>query len=121
MSPAGKARCFFRTTVGNHVASNLRNGKVMSLLIEKVVLGDYKPVVGSDMDNDVIICGAGEACGAFPTLNDEQEILITADAEFSLDVSFDQSRFSLSGAGNEASNQERFEGYRYKDTFKVAR
>ena len=71
----------------------------MSLLIEKVVLGDYKLVVGSDMDNDVIICGAGEACGAFPTLNDEQEILITADAEFSLDVSFDQSRFSLSGRG----------------------
>jgi hypothetical protein len=93
----------------------------MSLLIEKVVLGDYKLVVGSDMDNDVIICGAGVACGAFPTLNDEQEILITADAEFSLDVSFDQSRFFLSGAGNEALNQKRFEGYRYKDTFKVAR
>jgi hypothetical protein len=54
-------------------------------------------------------------------LNDEQEILITADAEFSLDVSFDQSRFFLSGAGNEALNQKRFEGYRYKDTFKVAR
>ena len=86
-----------------------------------MVLSDYKLVVGSDMDNDGIICGAGEACGAFPTLNDEQEILITADAEFSLDVSFDQSRFSLSGAGNKASNQERFEGYRYKDTFKVAR
>jgi hypothetical protein len=73
------------------------------------------------MDNDGIICDAGEACGAFPTLNDEQEILITADAEFSLDVSFDQSRFLRSGAGKEASNQERFEGYRYKDTFKVAR
>ena len=93
----------------------------MWLLMEKVVLSEYTLVVGSDIDNDGIICDAGEACGAFPTLNDEQEILITADAEFSLDVSFDQSRFSLSGAGNEASNQERFEGYRYKDTFKVAR
>lgn len=39
----------------------------MSLLIEKVVLGDYKLVVGSDMDNDGIICDAGEACGPFPT------------------------------------------------------
>ena len=93
----------------------------MWLLMEKVVLGEYTLVVGSDIDNDGIICDAGEACGAFPTLNDEQEILITADAEFSLDVSFDQSRFSLSVAGNEAAKQERFEGYRYKDTFKVAR
>ena len=93
----------------------------MWLLMEKVVLGEYTLVVGSDMDNDGIICDAGEALGAFPTLNDEQEILITADAEFSLDVSFDQSQFLRSGAGKEASNQERFEGYRYKDTFKFAR
>ena len=97
------------------------NADSYALNIEGVVLGEYTLVVGSDMDNDGIICDAGEACGAFPTLNDEQEILITADAEFSLDVSFDQSRFLRSGAGKEASNQERFEGYRYKDTFKVAR
>jgi hypothetical protein len=76
----------------------------MSLLTEKMILGEYTLVVGSDMDNDGIICDAGEACGAFHTLNDEQEILKTADAEFSLDVSFDQSRFFLSGAGNDASN-----------------
>ena len=61
MSPAGKARCFFRTTVGNHVESTSRRGKVMWLLMEKVVLGEYTLVVGSDMDNDGIICDAGEA------------------------------------------------------------
>ena len=73
------------------------------------------------MDNDGTICDAGEACGGFPTLNDEQDIRVTEDAEFSLDVSFDQSRFLVSGSANGASNQERFEGYRYKESVKVAK
>ena len=96
------------------------SGDSYALNFEDVELGEYSLVVGSDMDNDGLICDAGEACGAFPTLNDEQEILITADAEFSLDVSFDQSRFFRSSLGNEASNQEPFEGYRYKEVVKVA-
>ena len=87
---------------------------------EGVEAGEYSLVVGSDMDNDGFICDAGEACGGFPTLNDEQDILITGDAEFSLDVSFDQSRFFGFGSANGASNQERFEGYRYKESVKVA-
>ena len=33
----------------------------MWLLMDKVVLGEYTLVVGSDMDNDGIICDAGEA------------------------------------------------------------
>ena len=33
----------------------------MWLLMEKVVLGEYTLVVGSDMDNDGIICDPGEA------------------------------------------------------------
>ncbi len=96
------------------------SGDSYTLGMEDVELADYTLVVGSDMDNDGFICDAGEACGAFPTLNDEQEVLITGDSEFSLDVSFDQSRFFRSASENEASNQERFEGYRYKETLKAA-
>ena len=91
-----------------------------TLNIENVEPSEYVLVVGSDMDNDGRICDAGEACGGFPTLNNEQKILITTDAEFSLDVSFDQSRFFGSGSGSGALNQERFDGYRYKEAIKTA-
>ena len=101
------------------------NSDIYTLDIEAVELGEYLLVVGSDMDNDGVICDAGEACGAFPTLNNEQEVLVTADTEFSLDVSFDQSRFfgsafSNSDSGNNASNRKPFEGYRYKEAVKTA-
>lgn len=101
------------------------NSDTYTLDIEAVELGEYILVVGSDMDNDGFICDAGEACGAFPTLNNEQEVLVTADTEFSLDVSFDQSRFfgsaiSNSDSGNNVSNRKSFEGYRYKEAVKTA-
>ena len=97
------------------------NAGSYALNFEDVEAGEYSLVVGSDMDNDGTICDAGEACGGFPTLNDEQDIRVTEDAEFSLDVSFDQSRFFGSGSANGASNQERFEGFRYKESVKVAK
>ncbi len=55
--------------------------------------GGYELFIGSDMDNDDYICDAGEACGAYPTLNEVGLIDLTADDSFSIDVSFDQSRF----------------------------
>ena len=31
--------------------------------------GEYLVIAGSDHDNDLFVCDAGEACGAFPTLD----------------------------------------------------
>jgi serine protease len=44
-----------------------------------VAPGEYRLVAGSDMDDDAILCDAGEACGAFRTL-DEPETLVVSPA-----------------------------------------
>ena len=87
--------------------------------LRDVAPGTYELVVGSDMDNDSFICDAGEACGTYPTLNDEQPIEITENANYSLDVSFDQGRFFSSSVGAESGGTV-FEGYRYKNSPKKA-
>ncbi|NCF43633.1 MAG: S8 family serine peptidase [Proteobacteria bacterium] len=94
---------------------------IYTLNFESVAPGSYGLVVGSDMDNDNFICDAGEACGAYPTLNDEQTIVITEDAVFALDISFDQSRFLHENASTSGHNPRRFQGYRYKNPSKTAR
>ena len=86
--------------------------------LRDVAPGTYRLVVGSDMDNDSFICDAGEACGAYPTLNDEQPIEVTENANYSLDISFDQGRFFSSSVGAE-SGGTLFEGYRYKNSPKT--
>jgi hypothetical protein len=70
------------------------------------------------MDNDGIICDAGEACGLYPTLNDDQPIEITENANFSLDISFDEGRFFSSSVGAESGGAV-VEGYRYKNSPKT--
>ncbi len=42
-----------------------------------IVAGEYEVVAGSDADNDLLICDAGEACGAWLTI--DQPIRITLD------------------------------------------
>lgn len=91
---------------------------VYELNLRDVAPGTYSLVVGSDMDNDNFICDAGEACGAYPTLNDEAPIEITEDSSYSLGVSFDQARFFNSAAADESGSVV-FEGFRYKDTPKT--
>jgi serine protease len=44
-----------------------------------VPAGSYMLFAGSDSDNDFLICGAGEACGAYPTLGSEATLEITND------------------------------------------
>ena len=45
-------------------------------------------IAGNDVDNDAFICGAGEACGAFPTLSSELQVIRPTgnltDVDFSL-------------------------------------
>ena len=91
---------------------------VYELDLSDVAPGTYALVVGSDMDNDNFICDAGEACGAYPTLNDEAPIEISEDSSYSLGISFDQGRFFSSSATDE-SGSAFFKGFRYKDAPKT--
>lgn len=44
-----------------------------------VAPGEYLLFAGTDFDNDGIICDAGEACGAFPTLTTPRHIAVEED------------------------------------------
>ena len=64
-----------------------------SLNFSSIPAGEYQLFIGSDMDNDNFICDAGEACGAYPTLNLTENLQVTENVEIDIDISFDQSRF----------------------------
>ena len=41
-----------------------------------VAAGDYRVLIGTDVDNDTIICQTGEACGGYPTVNSLETITV---------------------------------------------
>jgi serine protease len=47
--------------------------------LTNVPAGSYLLFAGSDSDNDFVICGTGEACGAFPTLGSPEIVQVTSD------------------------------------------
>ncbi len=47
--------------------------------LDAVPSGTYLLYAGSDTDNDLFICGTGEACGAYPTLGSPELIEVTSD------------------------------------------
>ena len=51
-----------------------------SLSLEGVEPGNYFLVAGTDLDNDGLICHAGEACAEYPVSGLRQEITITGDS-----------------------------------------
>ena len=86
-----------------------------SLTFNSVPTGEYQLFIGSDMDNDGFICDAGEACGAYPTLNLTENLPVTADTQVDINVSFDQSRFFNQLGANT------FKGFSYKEKNKEVR
>ena len=80
-----------------------------SLSFASVPTGEYKLFIGSDMDNDGFICDAGEACGAYPTLNLTENLSVVDDMQIDLNISFDQSQFL-----NELGTRS-FQGFSYKE------
>ncbi len=50
-----------------------------SFVFTHVQAGRYLLVAGTDSDNDFLICGTGEACGAFPTLGSMEVLEVTSD------------------------------------------
>ena len=64
-------------------------GGVYSYRFDDVPGGEYRIAAGTDMNNDGFICGAGEACGAFPTLSLFESVLIDRDlADLNFSVGF---------------------------------
>jgi len=47
--------------------------------LANVPVGSYYLFAGSDPDNDFVICGTGEACGAYPTLGSPELIELSGD------------------------------------------
>jgi len=85
------------------VAAN-GNGGEYRFLFENIEPGSYEILAGSDADNDLFICDAGEACGAW--LTTDQPILIELEEDLSgLDfpVEWQVSIPSLAGAGARAA------------------
>lgn len=60
--------------------------------------GSYQILAGTDMDNDGVICDAGEACGAYPTLGDAREVTVVGGALAQGGLDFSASfRWNLDG------------------------
>lgn len=60
-----------------------------SYAITNIEEGNYTLLVGSDIDNDLILCQTGESCGAYPTLSQISEITINSNLsniDFTADI-----------------------------------
>ncbi|MBN7798211.1 S8 family peptidase [Parahaliea mediterranea] len=73
---------------------------------DRVKEGRYRLTVGSDMDNDFYICDAGEACGAYRTLFNPDEIVLDRPRRgLSLNASFSPNINSAAAASGEGVQQ----------------
>jgi serine protease len=62
-----------------------------SYSITGVEPGDYYLLAGSDLDNNLLICEAGESCGSYPTMGDAAAVSVDSDmTNLDFDISFDQ-------------------------------
>jgi serine protease len=46
---------------------------------QQVTAGSYRIYAGSDIDNDLVICGPGETCGAWPTRERADDLRVDGD------------------------------------------
>ena len=63
--------------------------------------GDYEIVAGTDTDNDLLICDAGDACGALLTIDQPVRLTLDQDtSELDFPVEYLISLPSVSGISN---------------------
>lgn len=55
------------------------SGGVYRYRFDGVEPGEYLVIAGTDLDNDLLICDPGEACGAYRTLDQPQRLDVDAD------------------------------------------
>lgn len=81
--------------------------------LSEVPPGDYFLVAGSDLDNDGLICHAGEACAEYPVAGLREEITITAgEAILGIRMTTSYSRPTISAQSPDVLPRPGFEGYR---------
>lgn len=97
------------TTVAQAVAD--AEGGRYSFVFSGIEEGEYRLIAGTDLDNDGFICDAGEACGAFETLDSPATFTVDSDrGELDFDTGFN-SGFRSSRVDNEATELP-VEGFR---------
>ncbi len=72
-----------------------------------VTAGEYRLIAGTDSDNDGLLCDAGEACGAYPTLDVSKSATLTVSGNrIGLDFTtgFDSSITAATGAAEPGMN-----------------
>lgn len=85
--------------------------------LSEVPPGDYFLVAGSDLDNDGLICHAGEACAEYPVSGLREEITITAgEAIQGIRMTTSYSRPTISAQSPDVLPRPGFEGYRLLST-----
>ncbi|MBD3641460.1 MAG: S8 family serine peptidase [Marinobacter sp.] len=85
--------------------------------LSEVPPGDYFLVAGSDLDNDGLICHAGEACAEYPVAGLREEITITAgEAIQGIRMTTSYSRPTISAQSPDVLPRPGFEGYRLLST-----
>ena len=60
------------------VITRANNGEY-TFTINNVPAGEYRLFAGTDSDNDDFLCDAGEACGAYPTLDRPERLQVNAN------------------------------------------
>jgi len=76
-------------------------------VLPPIPVGQYQIFAGTDLDNDLLICDAGEACGSFLTIDQPLTVDISADRD---DIEFPIEY--LLAIPTEASNQSNESGQR---------
>jgi serine protease len=82
---------------------------------EDVPAGEYELVAGSDADNDLFICDAGEACGAWLTLDQPIRLVLDADRsdlDFSVEYQVFLPELSTATAGERNERKPHGRGFR---------
>jgi serine protease len=74
------------------------NGQYAFTFVD-VAPGDYQVVAGTDANNDLFICDAGEACGAYLTIPQPSDITVV-DAALS-GIDFQISHTAADGIGGQ--------------------
>jgi serine protease len=83
----GPSHALLVDAAGDVVASAVsRDGRYR---LEPALAGDYVMVGGTDLDNDGRLCGRGEACGRYPSLEAPQVIAVGQSERTDVDVVID--------------------------------
>lgn len=87
---------------GEAIAQHVTTGKSgsYSFHFEDIPEGDYEIFAGTDADNDLIICDAGEACGAYLTVVQPLQLDVDSDKrELDFPIEYQISITGVSDAG----------------------